>query len=69
MRTFFPEIEPYNSFYFPTGDGHELYVEEVGNPEGQPALFVHGVELGSLGAGELHHLGSNDFEAGLFEAR
>lgn len=24
------------------GDGHELYYEESGNPDGQPALFLHG---------------------------
>jgi proline iminopeptidase len=24
------------------GDGHELYVEECGNPEGIPVLFIHG---------------------------
>ena len=38
----FPEIEPNQSFYFRVSDLHELYVEEVGNPEGQPVLFLHG---------------------------
>jgi proline iminopeptidase len=38
----FPEIEPFNHFYLPTTGGHELYVEECGNPRGQPALFLHG---------------------------
>lgn len=42
MRTLFPEIEPYNHFYLPVSNGHTLYVEEVGNPQGQPALFLHG---------------------------
>lgn len=26
----------------PVGDGHELYVETVGNPNGIPAIFLHG---------------------------
>lgn len=39
---FFPEIEPYNQFYFRVSDIHELFVEEVGNPNGQPVLFLHG---------------------------
>lgn len=38
----YPEIEPLKSFYFRVSDIHELYVEEVGNPEGQPVLFLHG---------------------------
>jgi proline iminopeptidase len=39
---FFPEIEPYNKFYFRVSDVHELFVEEIGNPKGQPVLFLHG---------------------------
>lgn len=38
----FPEIEPFRSFYFRVSDIHEIYVEEVGNPRGQPVLFLHG---------------------------
>jgi proline iminopeptidase len=38
----FPEIEPYNAFHFRVSDLHEVYVEEAGNPNGQPVLFVHG---------------------------
>lgn len=37
-----PPIEPYRSHRIPVGDGHELHVEEVGNPQGQPVLFLHG---------------------------
>ncbi len=39
---FFPPIEPHRSFYFRVSDLHELYVEECGNPNGQPVLFLHG---------------------------
>ena len=42
MRTFFPEIEPYNTFRLKVSDIHELYVEECGNPNGVPVLFIHG---------------------------
>jgi len=38
----FPEIEPYNSFRLKVSDIHELYIEECGNPRGQPVLFLHG---------------------------
>ncbi len=42
MRMLFPPIEPYKSYYFPVSDGHQLYVEEVGNPDGIPVVFLHG---------------------------
>lgn len=42
MRTLFPEIKPNNSFFLEVGTGHEIYVEECGNPEGLPVIFIHG---------------------------
>ncbi len=42
MRTLYPEIQPFNHFELPVESPHVLYVEECGNPEGQPILFVHG---------------------------
>jgi len=41
-RTLYPAIEPYRSFRLRVSDVHELYVEESGNPNGKPAVFVHG---------------------------
>lgn len=34
--------EPYCTEHLDVGDGHRLYVEQSGNPEGAPALFLHG---------------------------
>ena len=42
MNTFFPEIEPYQTHRLKVSPIHELYVEEVGNPKGQPVVFLHG---------------------------
>lgn len=39
---FFPEIQPFKTHRLKVSDVHELYLEEVGNPNGQPALFLHG---------------------------
>ncbi len=41
-RTLYPEIEPYKSGHLDVGDGHRLYWELCGNPEGKPAVFLHG---------------------------
>jgi proline iminopeptidase len=38
----FPEIEPYQTGELAVGDGHVCYVEESGNPQGVPVVFLHG---------------------------
>lgn len=42
MRTFYPAIEPYNSGFLAVSPVHRIYYEECGNPQGQPALVLHG---------------------------
>jgi proline iminopeptidase len=41
-RTLYPKIEPYKSGHLDVGDGHSLYCELCGNPNGKPAVFLHG---------------------------
>jgi len=41
-RTLYPEIEPYESGMLDVGDGHSLYWELSGNPDGKPVVFLHG---------------------------
>ncbi|MDQ1540246.1 MAG: proline iminopeptidase [Actinomycetota bacterium] len=38
----FPAIEPYESGMLDVGDGHRMYWETSGNPEGTPVLVLHG---------------------------
>jgi proline iminopeptidase len=42
MRTFYPPVEPYDQGTLPVSAVHTLYYEQVGNPEGQPVVFLHG---------------------------
>jgi len=42
MRTHYPAIRPYKTHRFEVGEPHVLHVEECGNPDGVPVLFVHG---------------------------
>jgi proline iminopeptidase len=42
MRTFYPEIEPYDHGMLDVGDGHRIYWELCGNPQGKPVAFLHG---------------------------
>ena len=38
----FPVIEPFESGLLYVGDGHQLYWEQSGNPDGKPVVFLHG---------------------------
>lgn len=38
----YPPIEPYATHRVAVDDVHRLYLEECGNPEGIPAVFLHG---------------------------
>ena len=41
-KTLYPAIEPFAKQWLETSDGHEVYVEHAGNPEGVPVIFLHG---------------------------
>ncbi len=41
-RGLYPEIEPYETGMLDVGDGHSLYWELSGNPDGKPAVMLHG---------------------------
>jgi proline iminopeptidase len=42
MKTLFPDIEPFNTFFLKTNSVHSVYVEQCGNPNGVPIVFLHG---------------------------
>jgi proline iminopeptidase len=38
----FPTLEPYASGWLDVGDGHRIWHEQCGNPQGAPVVFLHG---------------------------
>ena len=42
MRELYPSIQPYATHKIEVESPHVVYVEECGNPEGIPVLFIHG---------------------------
>jgi len=42
MRQLFPPLKPYRTQRLPVSGGHDLYIEESGNPDGIPVVFLHG---------------------------
>jgi proline iminopeptidase len=41
-KKLFPETGPYHEEYLKVSDIHSIHFEEAGNPDGRPALFLHG---------------------------
>lgn len=48
MQKLFPDVEPFETFFFDVSHGHSLYVERTGNPNGLPVLYLHGGPGGGL---------------------
>ena len=48
MKTLYPEIEPYNQFKLNVSDLHTIHIEESGNPNGKPVIFLHGGPGGGI---------------------
>ena len=41
-RTLYPDFQPYETGHLDVGDGHSLFWELSGNPNGKPVVFLHG---------------------------
>ncbi|KAM9863048.1 prolyl aminopeptidase [Leucobacter sp. BZR 635] len=69
LRTLYPEIEPYDHGMLPVGDGHEIYWEVCGNPDGKPAVFLHGGPGGGLAPDYRRYFDPEVYRVVLFEQR
>lgn len=49
-RPLYPAIEPFRTGYLPVGDGHTVFFEESGNPQGLPVFGLHGGPGGGISA-------------------
>ena len=49
-RGLYPAITPYTTGRLAVSNGHEIYFEQCGNPDGKPALVLHGGPGGGISA-------------------
>ena len=49
----YPRIDPFDQRMLDVGDGHRIYVEQCGNPEGVPVVVLHGGPGGTSCAAQL----------------
>jgi len=47
-RDLYPEIDSYEDGHIDVGDGHKIYYDISGNPDGIPAIFLHGGPGGGI---------------------
>ena len=38
----YPPIDPFDQRMLDVGDGHKIYVEQCGHPQGMPVVVLHG---------------------------
>ena len=48
MKQLYPKIEPYNQFDLKVSDLHTIHIEESGNINGKPVIFLHGGPGGGI---------------------
>ncbi len=65
----FPPIEPYDHGLLDVGDGNRIYWEACGNPEGKPALVVHGGPGAGGGRGSRRTFDPERYRLVLFDQR
>lgn len=66
---FVPPPEPLTAEMLPVSDGHSLYVETVGHPEGIPAVYLHGGPGSGCQASHRRLFNAARFCAVLFDQR
>jgi proline iminopeptidase len=69
LRTFYPEIEPYDAGLLDVGNGHQIYWERVGTRGAKPAVFLHGGPGGGLSPSQRRVFDPKRYDALLFDQR
>lgn len=65
----YPPVTPFARHRLDTGDGHVLYVEECGNPDGIPVIFLHGGPGSGISAMHRRMFNPDRYHAILFDQR
>jgi proline iminopeptidase len=65
----YPAVDAYDEGYLEVGDGHAIHYEQCGNPEGKPALFVHGGPGGGTDPSQRRFWDASAYRIVLFDQR
>ncbi|MEL6870271.1 MAG: prolyl aminopeptidase [Pseudomonadota bacterium] len=68
-RDVYPAIEPFQSGFLEVGDGHRLYYEQSGNPNGKPVVALHGGPGGGSTPGMRRFFNPDIYRIVMFDQR
>lgn len=69
MGELHPPVEPYEKGMLDVGDGNVVYWEVCGNPDGKPALVVHGGPGSGCGPAARRYFDPERYRVVLFDQR
>lgn len=69
MAELFPPIEPFKTEFLKVSSLHEIYIEQSGNPDGQPIVFLHGGPGGGTDAKHRQFFDPAHYRIVLFDQR
>ncbi len=65
----YPTAELFNSFQLPVSDIHSIYVEESGNKNGKPVIFLHGGPGGGISSSYRQYFDPEKWRIIMFDQR
>jgi proline iminopeptidase len=65
----YPPIDPFDQRMLDVGDGHRLYVEQCGRPDGRPVVVLHGGPGGGCSASMRRYFDPAVYRIVLFDQR
>ena len=68
-RYLYPPVEPFERCVLDVGDGHKVYVEQCGHPDGIPVIVLHGGPGGGCSPAMRRYFDPRQFRVILFDQR
>ncbi|GFE64511.1 prolyl aminopeptidase [Litoreibacter roseus] len=65
----YPSIDPFDQRMLDVGDGHRIYVEQCGNPDGIPVVVLHGGPGGGCSPAMRRYFDPAEYRVVLFDQR
>jgi proline iminopeptidase len=65
----YPQIEPFDQRLLDVGDGHRVYVEQCGHPQGKPVIVLHGGPGGGCSPAMRRYFDPSVYRIVLFDQR
>lgn len=69
VQYLYPPIEPFDRQMMDVGDGHKIYVEQSGNPDGKPVVVLHGGPGGGCSPAMRRYFDPKVYRIVLFDQR